>query len=123
MPWAHPSKSFKFTGLAHDQTNLISFRVDLGETPTYMLLQQLFYDLYRDGRYTPQYLFMAAKDIAVLRNEVFETVSQGSSYSMRILAMENVMGDEFLSMATSCIARIVPLPDLEQGSVIVGFFR
>jgi hypothetical protein len=120
MPWMHPSKSFTFTGLDHDQTNLISFRVDLGVTPTHVLLQQLFYDLYREGRYTPGYLFMAPKDVVDLEREAYETMSQRPDAYLRF-DIGNVLLRKFTSYATGHTAHIVPLPGLEHGSVIVGF--
>ncbi len=122
MPWMHPSKSFKFTGLDHDQTNLISFRVDLCETPFHVLLQQLFYDLYRESRYTPQYLFMAPNDAVDLEREAYETMRQ-APFEYLHLDMGNIAQRKFTSYATGHTAHIVPLPDLEHGSVILGFFR
>jgi hypothetical protein len=122
MPWAHPSKSFKFSGLDHDQTNLISFCVDLCETPNHALLQQLFYDLYRESRYTPQYLFMAPKDVIDLEREAYETIRQ-APFEYLYLDMGNIALRKITSHATGHTIHIVPLPDLEHGSVILGFFK
>lgn len=125
-------RHFNFIGAAPDvdHTSLISFRVDLWETPTYTLLQQLFYDLYAQTLIDPQYLFMAEQDVVTLTSEIRESEEltrhlfycvvagkdDGISLYSRVL-------QRFPNRTTGSPVNIAPLRDLERGSVILGFFR
>lgn len=116
---------FTFVGADADH---MSFRVDLAETPNYRLLQCLLYDLYAQRRLVPQYLFVSEHDIFALTHEI-RNDKELTLYKPMSLVAEQFGMESFgivkrlTSYATGNAVCIVPLPGLENGSVIVGFFR
>lgn len=106
----------------------ISYHIDLDATPDFERLQQLFYDLYIQRRTDPQYLFVAPRDqIALTRSLCFDCFDE----SMRRRLFREYGLDSFgggmvssvCSSVTGSLVNIVPLPSLESGNVIVGFFH
>lgn len=119
---------FNFTGLNVCHESQISLRVPLGMTPTLDAIQQLLYDLYAQTRYAPQYLFMAMEDLKALSHEVMGRNGITPRHPRFMLVEEfgiapgNVI-TKMHSHANGQLVNVVPLPDLDQGSVILGFFR
>lgn len=114
------TRRFHFAnGVESDQQYLMSYRLDLGETPTIALLFQLFDDLYYQQRLSPHYLFVASQDLTEVSGELRRSCNTfmpaGTRSKNEACAICNP--------ATGNMVNLVALSDLEQGSVIVGFFK
>jgi hypothetical protein len=111
----------------------ICYRFNLGEPVTFEQLQRLLHDLYVSAQLNPGYLFVAEYDHGTLTAEI--KLNNGYSIShpqfvAREFGFDEIAGlsayrgiRRLLSHTTGSSIRVVPLPDLERGSVIVGFFR
>ena len=101
----------------HDSTQL-SYHINLGMTPTHEHLQQLLYDLYLHRCQEPQYLFVAEADAIALRHQIRSEILK-----KRFIFDDGLCcGNYTYSNATGNKVHFVALPDLEPGSVILGFF-
>lgn len=111
-----PRKHFDFTGGA-DYKYLMGFQVNVGETVTLDCLQGLFEDLYLQRRLAPDHLFVAKSDHKALSDEVLRASTDD------IDLPEEPALVKILNYASGRYVHVVSLPDLEQGSVILGFFQ
>ncbi len=106
-----------FPGLA--ATSQISLRLNLGAPPTYQRIQCLFEELFLTARLNPDYLFMAERDYDTfndtVRRESRSRPFGGVLIDYRVALLCNPVTDHYV--------RVVPLPGLEYGGVLVGFFR
>lgn len=126
-------RHFDFTGGADHQYHH-SIQVAIGETPTFEILQYLFEDLYLQWRFEPKYLFVAEADKEALKAEIYETCekSMDSRRQTEIrYGLWPVNADtpcrppiaQIINYVNGRYVHVVSLPDLEQGSVILGFFQ
>jgi hypothetical protein len=117
-------RAFRFDSINTDGSKQLSYRIDLGDTPpTFTLLQRIFQELYTQRQLTPQYLFASEKDYNALRREIIDNMD--SKYFIGLLTGDKLQFHftEVPNQVIGGMVDLVPLPCLEQGSVIVGFFK
>lgn len=120
---------FNFIGVDTDHKEYISFRIDMAAPPTYERLQGLLCDLYMQRRASPQYLFVAEQDQIALTRDIQSNPALSQYRPLEMVVKEfglRGLGGVVRSIgsyATGSLVNIVSLPDLDQGSVIVGFLR
>lgn len=129
-------RHFDFTGRTGipDYQYHRSFQVAVGEALTFDVLQYLFEDLYLQWRFEPKYLFIAEADNEALKAEMYKSIGESRDSQRRTemhYGLWPVNADtpsrppiaQIVNFATGHYVHVVSLPDLEPGSVILGFFQ
>ena len=107
---------------------------DLGEPPTLARIRRLFDELYYCSALDPGYLFMTEDDRCALTADIMRN-SAYTVYPWRAVAhefgydentewqMDHSPIRRMRNLVTGSSVRVVSLPGLEAGSVLLGFFR
>ena len=117
---AAPRRSMTFADLM--AASQISHRFDFSRPLTYQVVQRLLEEIYLCSRANPQYIFVAEQDHLLLKQHIIECTNIRCPPEMIQDALGRI-GYHCLNETTGKLMYLVPLPGLEQGSVIVGFFR
>lgn len=113
--------------------DLLSRRYDLAETPSIRRLQALFKEVYLQWRLNPSHLFLSKHDHCALTHEL---ISSPVVHTMSPVTLKHTFGIDMqdpsqptqliaglTNFTTGRMVRVASLPDLENGSVIIGFFE
>jgi hypothetical protein len=127
-------EKYSFLDPACDSENAFAFRVALRDKPTPNELNQMLCDFYSQRCIKPSYLFLSEADLAYFSADIRALVTDGRSFHRygRFFAESDKMED--LCMANTSdyvkrfesmegIARLIPLPGLDDGVVILGFYN
>lgn len=126
--------TYHFWGSDNDSNVALCLRIRLHSKPTIDELDHLLYDLYAERQIKPKYLLLSEKDLHFLSDDIRANM-QGSHYSRLYHQLwatsdqiEDLLSTNFyrdvkrFNFVTGGMAWLAALPDLEDGTVIAGFY-